>query len=247
MSFFGCCCVVRFVSCMFFFFFFFKQKTAYEIMPSLVGSEMCIRDRNQTERVSKIFDRINSIQSNIENEKSSRFKQVFLLIKEFEKNLDDINQRKEEKFQQQMEKLVQVQELLETEKERIDLATQDLQKDLINIEKSIKKLQENNNKEKTEKEKVLLQAIGQKIDNLQQEIAKEAQAQGQSHQYLNQYSQEDLPRLKDELQYEIAQRKEVEEKIYNQFIEQVNELKETFEKEKKERETKEQELSLIHI
>src|SRR5450756_1166350 len=26
-------------------FFFFKQKTAYEVMPSLVGSEMCIRDR----------------------------------------------------------------------------------------------------------------------------------------------------------------------------------------------------------
>src|SRR5428012_25721 len=25
-------------------FFFFKKKTAYEIMPSLVGSEMCIRD-----------------------------------------------------------------------------------------------------------------------------------------------------------------------------------------------------------
>src|SRR5450756_2829447 len=29
---------------MFVVFFFFKQKTAYEIMPSLVGSEMCIRD-----------------------------------------------------------------------------------------------------------------------------------------------------------------------------------------------------------
>src|SRR5428012_25659 len=27
--------------------FFFKQKTAYEIMPSLVGSEMCIRDRDR--------------------------------------------------------------------------------------------------------------------------------------------------------------------------------------------------------
>ena len=32
------------MSVFFFFFFFFKQKTAYEIMPSLVGSEMCIRD-----------------------------------------------------------------------------------------------------------------------------------------------------------------------------------------------------------
>ena len=29
----------------FFMFFFFKQKTAYEMLRSLVGSEMCIRDR----------------------------------------------------------------------------------------------------------------------------------------------------------------------------------------------------------
>ena len=28
-------------------FFFFKQKTAYEMLRSLVGSEMCIRDRLQ--------------------------------------------------------------------------------------------------------------------------------------------------------------------------------------------------------
>src|SRR5674536_165173 len=30
------------------FFFFFKQKTAYEMLRSLVGSEMCIRDRDNT-------------------------------------------------------------------------------------------------------------------------------------------------------------------------------------------------------
>src|SRR5678815_5772672 len=35
---------------MFFFFFFFKQKTAYEMLRSLVGSEMCIRDRNRPDR-----------------------------------------------------------------------------------------------------------------------------------------------------------------------------------------------------
>eukprot|EP00658_Telonema_sp_P-2_P004728 TRINITY_DN1175_c0_g1_i2.p2 TRINITY_DN1175_c0_g1~~TRINITY_DN1175_c0_g1_i2.p2 ORF type:complete len:142 (+),score=43.55 TRINITY_DN1175_c0_g1_i2:33-458(+) len=32
-----------------FFFFFFKQKTAYEMLRSLVGSEMCIRDRVSTQ------------------------------------------------------------------------------------------------------------------------------------------------------------------------------------------------------
>ena len=32
------------------FFFFFKQKTAYEMLRSLVGSEMCIRDRSNAMR-----------------------------------------------------------------------------------------------------------------------------------------------------------------------------------------------------
>ena len=31
-------------------FFFFKQKTAYEMLRSLVGSEMCIRDRTRSEK-----------------------------------------------------------------------------------------------------------------------------------------------------------------------------------------------------
>src|SRR5665648_595166 len=35
-------------------FFFFKQKTAYELMPSLVGSEMCIRDSNFASIVAAI-------------------------------------------------------------------------------------------------------------------------------------------------------------------------------------------------
>src|SRR5660397_265785 len=34
------------------FFFFFKQKTAYEIRLSLVGSEMCIRDRIHRSRAA---------------------------------------------------------------------------------------------------------------------------------------------------------------------------------------------------
>eukprot|EP00658_Telonema_sp_P-2_P002607 TRINITY_DN10977_c0_g1_i9.p3 TRINITY_DN10977_c0_g1~~TRINITY_DN10977_c0_g1_i9.p3 ORF type:complete len:105 (+),score=25.29 TRINITY_DN10977_c0_g1_i9:252-566(+) len=34
-----------------FFFFFFKQKTAYEMLRSLVGSEMCIRDRSRSHRL----------------------------------------------------------------------------------------------------------------------------------------------------------------------------------------------------
>ena len=38
-------------------FFFFKQKTAYEMLRSLVGSEMCIRDRSTASRCIHLFDR----------------------------------------------------------------------------------------------------------------------------------------------------------------------------------------------
>eukprot|EP00658_Telonema_sp_P-2_P029905 TRINITY_DN22677_c0_g1_i1.p1 TRINITY_DN22677_c0_g1~~TRINITY_DN22677_c0_g1_i1.p1 ORF type:complete len:323 (-),score=72.92 TRINITY_DN22677_c0_g1_i1:7-975(-) len=38
-----------------FLFFFFKQKTAYEMLRSLVGSEMCIRDRFSTNLMEELF------------------------------------------------------------------------------------------------------------------------------------------------------------------------------------------------
>ena len=49
-----------------FLFFFFKQKTAYEMLRSLVGSEMCIRDRSRkplsngskTGLLERQFDRV---------------------------------------------------------------------------------------------------------------------------------------------------------------------------------------------
>ena len=38
-------------------FFFFKQKTAYEMLRSLVGSEMCIRDREKKTEIHFISKR----------------------------------------------------------------------------------------------------------------------------------------------------------------------------------------------
>ena len=37
--------------------FFFKQKTAYEMLRSLVGSEMCIRDRLRLAEFDDLFTR----------------------------------------------------------------------------------------------------------------------------------------------------------------------------------------------
>eukprot|EP00658_Telonema_sp_P-2_P067753 TRINITY_DN56691_c0_g1_i1.p1 TRINITY_DN56691_c0_g1~~TRINITY_DN56691_c0_g1_i1.p1 ORF type:complete len:113 (-),score=32.68 TRINITY_DN56691_c0_g1_i1:155-493(-) len=39
-------------------FFFFKQKTAYEMLRSLVGSEMCIRDSHNTPAAYRFLGRL---------------------------------------------------------------------------------------------------------------------------------------------------------------------------------------------
>eukprot|EP00658_Telonema_sp_P-2_P031512 TRINITY_DN23559_c0_g1_i5.p1 TRINITY_DN23559_c0_g1~~TRINITY_DN23559_c0_g1_i5.p1 ORF type:complete len:125 (+),score=56.17 TRINITY_DN23559_c0_g1_i5:50-424(+) len=51
-----------------FFFFFFKQKTAYEMLRSLVGSEMCIRDRLMGEAVEQEDDGIPAFKLSMFNE-----------------------------------------------------------------------------------------------------------------------------------------------------------------------------------
>ena len=47
-------------------FFFFKQKTAYEMLRSLVGSEMCIRDSSTSVYAQTISDNvvINEVDTN---------------------------------------------------------------------------------------------------------------------------------------------------------------------------------------
>lgn len=84
--------------------------------------------------------------------------------------------------------------------------------------------------------------MGQQLDNLGQDVAKEGVEQQNSHGYIDGYLHEDLPKIADQLQNEINERKDIEEKIYQQFVEQLNDLKEMFETEKKEREMKEEEI-----
>src|SRR5674536_355500 len=53
-------CIVAMIWLMFFF-FFFKQKTAYEMLRSLVGSEMCIRDSPGAAQDGLVGDRLQRV------------------------------------------------------------------------------------------------------------------------------------------------------------------------------------------
>ncbi len=64
-------------------FFFFKQKTAYEIMPSLVGSEMCIRDGHGSMRKTLKIITVSRMQNMVEIRKKNTCFVTILLFRNF--------------------------------------------------------------------------------------------------------------------------------------------------------------------
>jgi len=83
------------------------------------------------------------------------------------------------------------------------------------------------------------------VEVLSDDINKENQAKLNSDVFLQQYLDEELPRLRDDIANEVIVRREVEQKIIDQFMEQIKDLKQNFEEEKKERELREEELIAI--
>ncbi|CAD8186400.1 unnamed protein product [Paramecium octaurelia] len=197
---------------------------------------------NIQNRVSSIFEKLNNISTSVQDEKNNRFHAISQLIMAFEAQLQHQSDQKEEKFTYIAAKVRQITEFLEQEQENRERQETETFKLITDLERHARRLIEQNSKERVEQEKKIVYSIGQQIESLQQDVIKEGLAQSTSHEYIDSYLNEDLPKIADELQNEITEGKDVEEKIYHQFVEQLNDLRSLFEKEKKEREIKEEEI-----
>ncbi|CAK72185.1 unnamed protein product (macronuclear) [Paramecium tetraurelia] len=207
-------------------------------------------ESNVKGRVQAIFEKLDNISTSVQDEKNSRFHNISQLIMAFEAQLQHNSEQKEEKFNYLASRMRQLGEFLEQEQEDRLRQEAETQKLLTDLERHARKLIEQNSKDRVEQERKIVYQIGQQVDNLQGEVVKEGlvtkynniQAQSESYQFVDAYINEDLPKLADELQNEIGERKEVEGKIQIQFLQQLQDLKEAFDREKKEREIKEEEI-----
>lgn len=80
------------------------------------------------------------------------------------------------------------------------------------------------------------------VEAIQSEIQKSLDSTGVINPDFEYITQEDIPKLQKDLTSEINLRRELESKILEQFIDQIQELNEVFQEEKREREQREEEI-----
>ncbi len=201
------------------------------------------RGTNYQERVQRLFERVKNIQNITEEEKMNK-------MKELEKCVADLDRktlrRKEERVLKQdgfAEKLGQLRTTLESEVEaRVKLESQ-MTAELDHLERYCIKIAEEARTLRDESDRKLVTKLNNSIELLQIDIQRGATANHfEANSELEHLLKVELPKLQKELNNECELRKELEQKILEQFMQQVHELTDLYFEEKKKRELKEEDL-----
>jgi len=185
-----------------------------------------------TERINRLFQRLSNIQNDVEDEKINRHKALETILINLEKKTEEINQSKVQRHQMLLEKVRVLQSSLEQNVASRQKIEAELGNDLKVLQANCKTIMDAANKDQDEQNKKFLGKINRQIENLAKDLSNELSKQDASL-FLENFIQEDLPKLKDDLNHEIATRKEMEAKIYDEFSGQLKEINQVYEQEKK--------------
>lgn len=197
------------------------------------------------ERIQRLFNRVNNIQTVTSQEKQSKLKEIEKILEELESKLDKQKTEKVNKLNTFTSTIQSLNRILDEERDKNERVESNFNQELLNLEKAFGKSIEEARLLRDESDQRLVSKLNKEIEGLQYELAKNFQTNHfEGKEELEQLVETDIPRIQNEIVAESSIRRELEAKIVEQFMEQIQELREIFEDEKKQRECKEEELVL---
>merc|ERR1712227_211757 len=136
----------------------------------------------------------------------------------------------------------QLQLTLEEESEHRQRLEGDLNTEITGLEKNCQKIIEEAGKERQVLDTKLINKMNSHVEQIQSEIQRSLATSSEANPDLEYIVQEEIPKLQRESTNEINLRRELEGKILEQFMEQITELQDIFQEEKRDREAKEEEI-----
>lgn len=195
------------------------------------------------DRVQRLFDRVNSIQKITKEDKKVKIQDLERVVKDLETKI--LSQRKEKntKISTFRETIKTMQDALELESQNREKLENGLNSQINNLDKNCAKILEDAKYLRDDTDRNLVTKLNNSIDLLQEEISKNLMNKNfEKNEELEQLMEKDLPKIQYELANESAMRKELENKILDQFMNQIGELNNLLVEEKKKREIKEEEI-----
>lgn len=201
--------------------------------------------KNYEDRIQRLFNRVNTIQSATTEEKHNKLKEMEQILEDLEKKLESQKAEKAGRLNTFGSTIHTLNRLLDEEREKGERIESNFNQELLNLEKAFGKSIEEARLLRDESDQRLVSKLNKEIETLQYELARNFQTNNfEGKEELEQLVDTDIPRIQNEIASESAIRRELEAKILEQFMEQIQELREIFEDEKKQREAKEEELVL---
>mmetsp|Transcript_29808 Transcript_29808/g.34444 ORF Transcript_29808/g.34444 Transcript_29808/m.34444 type:complete len:256 (+) Transcript_29808:27-794(+) len=188
-----------------------------------------------SERLNRIYQRLSNIQHDVGEEKHNRNKAIETLMVNFEKKIEELQKEKQQRYEQLLERVRSLQNALEEDITLRGRMESNLSVELKQLERNCQELIGNTGREGDDNNRKFANKIANKVDSIAEEIAIELEKY-QGNPELQHHLEETLPNIKEQIQNEVSIRKEVEAKIYEQFMDQINELNQNFETERRERE-----------
>jgi len=198
------------------------------------------------ERIQRLFERVSNIHNYTEEEKFAKIKEIEAALSEIADQLERRKDTRENQIESFNDKIRQLKALFEEEAAAKNRLETKLQADLEGLERHSYRLIEEAKTTRDEVDRKLVTKLNGAMDIIQSEIPRCLKDKTFEHQKeLDQILKVELPNLQEELNNECHLRKELESKIYEQFMEQIRELGELYQDEKRVRELKEEELLAV--
>jgi hypothetical protein len=194
-------------------------------------------------RIQKLLERVNNIRSHSDEEKTTRIREIESAMESLLQYVQRIRETRSSHVDSFATKIQQLKSAFESEMAATAKVESKVEADLQNVTKLGVRLMEQAKLNRDQADKKLVSKLNNTIELIQAEIANSFSDKNcQSQRELDDVLRDELPVLHNELNNECQLRKELEGKIFEQFMGQIRELSELYDIEKKTREAKEEEI-----
>eukprot|EP00828_Plagiopyla_frontata_P047830 TRINITY_DN895_c0_g1_i5.p1 TRINITY_DN895_c0_g1~~TRINITY_DN895_c0_g1_i5.p1 ORF type:complete len:211 (-),score=24.72 TRINITY_DN895_c0_g1_i5:165-797(-) len=202
------------------------------------------------DRITKISQKLNNIQSGKDNEKAQKLDANEIKLKQLEEQFYEFQDVLDNRLQGLKENLIKIHHLIDGQKQNREMAFEQKMKEIQQIDQKFTYAIDQETIQRKEGENKFIRIINDKSATIRTEVIKENQIRNENLDTLNQCLESDFYKLNEDIKVEQQERNEMDSNLGKKVNEEVNKLNTQISVEKKTREDGEQgifDLSLIHI